>query len=140
MQRRLISTSLLVLLVTFALAMVARAHQEKTIQNQKSTITIVKANYGQNCKLNVEQGDYTALMKQACDGKENCSYGGIGEKGDMCPNFLKDFDWSWTCSGHPGHRSGHIDGEASKETADAYCPFMDEISKIPAQVKEKAPR
>jgi hypothetical protein len=51
----------------------------------------------------------------------------VVEDGNLCPNFMKDCDWTWICTDHAGQRSGHIDGEASKKAANAYCPFHDEI-------------
>jgi hypothetical protein len=62
-------------------------------------------------------------MKEACDGRSNCSFDKIGAKGDHCPGEKKDFDWVWTCTGQNGQKEGHIDGEASSKTASLYCPF-----------------
>lgn len=95
-------------------------------EGKKSSIHIVSARFGQNCSAGSQQGDLTDLMQKACDGLENCSYalnGTSHTKGDMCPGVNKDFDWSWTCSGHKGHKDGHLDGPADNKTADAYCPF-----------------
>jgi hypothetical protein len=106
-------------------------YQTASSQQGKNTIHIVSARFGGNCSAGSPQGDLTDLVQKACDGTQNCSYslnGTSHTKGDMCPGINKDFDWTWTCSGHPGHKSGHLDGPADNKTADAYCPFNSEPS------------
>jgi hypothetical protein len=101
------------------------------IGSGRSVGGLVRATYGTNygnndeCnKINDTQGDYTELLKAECDGKSNCSYGKIGEKGDHCPDKRKAFDYFWICTSRSGQteKEGHIAPEASGKVANLSCP------------------
>jgi len=100
-------------------------------RSEDSTIQVLRANYSTHygdydeCnKVNGTDGDYTELLKAECNGKSNCSYGKIGEKGDHCPDKRKGFDYFWTCTSRSGQteKEGHITPEASGKVANLSCP------------------
>jgi len=100
---------------------------------QSGTISVVVASFGLSCGANA-RGNYTDLVKSACDGQTNCSFGDIGARGDPYPGCQKSFDVTWTCSGQQGQKSVHIEsvdiesvhigGEPSVAAPpNLYCPF-----------------
>ena len=66
---------------------------------QSGTISVVVASFGLSCGANA-RGNYTDLVKSACDGQTNCSFGDIGARGDPYPGWFRQtapmrFHRSW---------------------------------------------
>jgi hypothetical protein len=79
---------------------------------QESTLKITRATYGANCRA--PQGNDTARLSAACDGKSTCEYVVDFKKiGDPAPGCPKDYAVVYTCSGAPpAERTATLEAEA----------------------------
>ena len=74
-----------------------------------------------NAGLNLA-GNATEYLKPACDGQASCGFAidqAASHIGDPKPGVPKDFDYFYRCGDRL--KGGHIQGEASTQTAPLSC-------------------
>ena len=100
-----------------------------------STITVVSATYGGNCRTftptngtanTVHRGNATTFVKRVCDGQTTCNYIIRWQNiGDPVYGCVKDFIVEWRCSGSPTVKTHHVPAPPEAgfgSTASLTCP------------------
>lgn len=85
-----------------------------------SSISIISATYGANC--GVHSGYGSVDVRQACNGRQNCSYYIDHRKiGDPAYGCRKDFQVTYSCGPGAPQRSASQPGEASGTSVSLNC-------------------
>jgi hypothetical protein len=90
---------------------------------------VVEASYGLNChasgssnKGEVQPGNVTRIVADACNGLARCVYlVDVAKLGDPAPACAKDMTVRWTCGSDPTVEKAYLKMEASGKTIVMTC-------------------